>query len=1168
MSVISIDKALRRFDSKYYKSGLDDSLVNDFVNGLNEFKKDTQIAISNNESEEHLKKIVNDYIKTLYPDKRYSINTIKKIDSALKVNDKVQVIIETKKPSNKSEMASDKKINVKALHEVILYYLIETRDVSGTCVKRIPDVEVRRCIITDTQSWVVLDANSVEKLVDGYLERLFYKYKNNQLVYSNNNDKFYKDIKEYLTRISVEESLEYVFFKMSDIDSVKKAQNLLKLLSPTYLLKEKSKNSESVHVLNNKFYQELLYIMGLKEKTGKSNKTIEIDHSIRNSLADQVYQFLMNDKGYKEIECIEKTFELIIIWMNRLLFIKLFEGQLISFNGDDYSYHILDNSKIRSFQDLQDLFFKVLGKKEREDNEYINQFVNIPYLNSALFERYEIERQEMPIHVIKNDRIVIKKQSILGNRTHQDLPLLEYIITFLNNYSFASERTEDNTIIAGRDIIDASVLGLIFEKLNGYRDGSYYTPSVITEYMCKRSIESAVISNVNKKMRWNCKSLSDIRFSIGSSLDTAKEVNSIINDLKICDTAVGSGHFLVSALNRIIYIKKRIGVLFKNNSDELLTEYDIDIIDDVIVIVDGQGNTFHYNKNDALSQITQETIFHEKRIIIENCLFGVDINPKAVAICQLRLWIELLKNAYYKNGIMKTLPNIDINIKSGNSLINKLPFRVGGSIKTRNADVEEYTKKKINEYKKLVSEYKDTSDKDIKADILKETNRIKKSLHDTSTQGYLLIDENNALSYNYKDKNSVAYKGAFEWAIEFPELLNEKGAFIGFDCIIGNPPYGLLNKKQNQNTSISVPGSVLEYYKEAPNYEYAHGGVINIFKLFIIRSFELLKPKGICCLIFPMAFMCDSANSKIREYVFKNTSVDFFEAFPERDNENKRVFKEVKMSVCILGAINKGGRTTHTFPVRIHRDKYVDKNNPSMHYSCELAESIDEGSYTIPVTTPWELPILQKIINGSTPLKTYAESFEGEVHMTSDKRFMMESSDYQKMIRGVQVQKYYITNDVSQGEVLYLDEARYLEVHDGDKSHHHEQRRIVLQGITGINEKWRLKATLVEPPCYCANSIIYVLAPTRDDFDYYLLGLLNSTLLNWYFSKMSTNSNVNTYGMDRVPIRIGCKEDVEKIIDLVKKQLNSPSNEQFNAIDDIVYRIYNIDNKERLILVE
>ena len=217
-------------------------------------------------------------------------------------------------------MVSSENVNVKALHEIIFYYLSVTRDVSGNAVKRLPDVEIRRVIITDTIKWAVIDANEIEKLVDGYLEKHFHKYQNNQLIYSNSTDKFYADIRAHLEKIGVSEKLEYVFFNISDYASPKKSQYIYKILDKGYLLKSGLEYGNSVHVLNEKFYQEFLYIMGLREKAGKTSKTIEIDETVKNSLSHQVYGILKNDKEYDEITCIEKTFELIIIWMNRLLF--------------------------------------------------------------------------------------------------------------------------------------------------------------------------------------------------------------------------------------------------------------------------------------------------------------------------------------------------------------------------------------------------------------------------------------------------------------------------------------------------------------------------------------------------------------------------------------------------------------------------------------------------------------------------------------------------------------------------------------------------------------------------------------------------------------------------------------------------------------------------------
>ena len=157
----------------------------------------------------------------------------------------------------------------------------------------------------------------------------------------------------------------------------------------------------------------------------------------------------------------------------------------------------------------------------------------------------------------------------------------------------------------------------------------------------------------------------------GSVLFNGEDVlkaNEIINSLHICDPAVGSGHFLVSALNEMIAVKNDLKIL-QDRDGKRLKEYQVEVVNDELIVTDEEGELFEYNPSNKESQRIQETLFHEKQTIIENCLFGVDINTNSVKICRLRLWIELLKNAYYKNATeLETLPNIDINIKCGNEL--------------------------------------------------------------------------------------------------------------------------------------------------------------------------------------------------------------------------------------------------------------------------------------------------------------------------------------------------------------------------------------------------------------------------------------------------------------------------------------------------------------------
>jgi type II restriction/modification system DNA methylase subunit YeeA len=130
------------------------------------------------------------------------------------------------------------------------------------------------------------------------------------------------------------------------------------------------------------------------------------------------------------------------------------------------------------------------------------------------------------------------------------------------------------------------------------------------------------------------------------------KANEVINSLRICDPAVGSGHFLVSALNEIISIKAELGILADQQGNSI-SGYEIEIINDELIITDPKTNILEYKLQNGKPlnkeiQRLQKALFHEKQTIIENCLFGVDINPNSVKICRLRLWIELLKNAYYK----------------------------------------------------------------------------------------------------------------------------------------------------------------------------------------------------------------------------------------------------------------------------------------------------------------------------------------------------------------------------------------------------------------------------------------------------------------------------------------------------------------------------------------
>jgi adenine-specific DNA-methyltransferase len=253
------------------------------------------------------------------------------------------------------------------------------------------------------------------------------------------------------------------------------------------------------------------------------------------------------------------------------LFLKLLEAQLITYHKRDRSYSFLNLDKIKNNDDLNSLFFQVLARKYDERNEdVIKAFEKVPYLNSSLFEPTDIEQDTLFISNLRDDKsipiissTVLKDQN--GKKRTGQLNTLEYLFEFLNAYDFSSEGQEEIQE-ENKSLINASVLGLIFEKINGYKDGSFFTPGFITMYMCRETIRKAVVQKFNKTKNWKCKNLEDLY----DKIEDRQEANEIVNNLKICDPAVGSGHFLVSALNEMIAVKNDLKILQDRDGKRLL----------------------------------------------------------------------------------------------------------------------------------------------------------------------------------------------------------------------------------------------------------------------------------------------------------------------------------------------------------------------------------------------------------------------------------------------------------------------------------------------------------------------------------------------------------------------------------------------------------------------
>ncbi len=719
-----------------------------------------------------------------------------------------------------------------------------------------------------------------------------------------------------------------------------------------------------------------------------------------------------------------------------------------------------------------------------------------------------------------------------------------------------------------KEIIDAAVLGLIFEKLNGYKDGANYTPSVITEYIAKEAVEKAVLNAVNAGMNWKCNDLSDIEDKI-ETRDERIQINNIINTIKICDPAVGSGHFLVSVLNRIIAVKKQLGVLFKYNSIERIKEYNITVEDDVLTVRDGNGNPFVYDKNNNESREVQETLFNEKRIIIENCLFGVDVNSKAVHICQLRLWIELLKNAYYKNGVMETLPNIDINIKVGNSLMSKINFVIG-----KKAQTDKDTGKIINKYKELVQKYKSVSDKSEKKLLLKE-------LRDTKDQVHGLYEQ-----ISFFTETDSTFDSAFEWAFEFPEILDEKGKFIGFDVVIGNPPYIQLQSMHEEADKL----------KKMDYRTYARTG--DIYCLFYELAYKLLKKDGVLAFITSNKWMKAGYGEALRNFLATQTDpmqlIDF---------AGEKIFDSATVDVNIL-MYQKRKNQNKTAACIIKDSGW--RNNLSGYFHQNSMENRFDNSASWIILSPIEQSIKRKIESIGVPLKDWDISINYGIKTGFNEAFIIDGKKKDELIaadpksaeiirpilRGRDIKRYGYDfadlwlinthNGIKEQGIPPIDVNKYPAI----KAHLDQYYDIISKRYDKGDTPYNLRNCIYTDDfskqkivwgnlclsaqyAYIENEV-FINAPSAliVGGNKYLLALLNSKVVDWYIRQLGVSRNGGYFEykpmfIEQAPIPIASKKIQDKIEWLVDKLLALyPNNAIEKELDNIVFSLYDLSSEE------
>ena len=508
-----------------------------------------------------------------------------------------------------------------------------------------------------------------------------------------------------------------------------------------------------------------------------------------------------------------------------------------------------DNDRLLS-DVLEPLFFGVLNTKSEErvtlftknrwNLSLLTEFEGIPYLNGGLFEPDRIDNLNI------------------------DFPYAYFkdLMEFFSQYNFTIDENDPDDSEVG---IDPEMLGHIFENLleDNKDKGAFYTPKEIVQYVCRQSVIQYLKTHEPSEQYAEAieQLINDgVVNAILQNKSVAARFIQLLKEVKVCDPAIGSGAF-------------PMGILY--------------------VLYHAIHHLHSHAEPHGNFDSTQT-----KRDIIQNNIFGVDIEQGAVDIARLRFWLALVVDAEEPHP----LPNLDYKITCGNSQIYRyaldMPiadvFEEYNRVGKENARKEKtaWSKFTLDDYKRLVVEY--TEEHTDKVGLRTKINDIKNCFKTTLAQGDIRqrqlaeqrVYEYEAIPLFGKRKaeedpvgyaaaksklnklrekeheilNNKKYEKSFEWRFEYPQLLDDKGAFIGFDIIIANPPYikeGRMSK------------TFFEPYKDSPYYK----GKMDIWYLFACNGLDLLNPNGVLCFIATNNWTTSFGASKLRDKVIKETRI-------------------------------------------------------------------------------------------------------------------------------------------------------------------------------------------------------------------------------------------------------------------------------------------------------
>ena len=883
--------------------------------------------------------------------------------------------------------------------------------------------------------------------------------------------------------------------------------------------------------------------------------------ALHTGAGDDVYQRFYNRFGPDEGVVTKAIRDYVKKLLGRLVFIQFLQKKgWLKIDGVASSNFLLDlfNNVSENCQDdfiekvLEKVVYLLLNNENRlpGSDKIDNLVLDVPFLNGGLFEPDACD-----------DIIVQLPKEFFHNETYKDEKRIQNetklrdndkffnqcgILDLFNQYNFTIDENDPDDAEVG---VDPEMLGKIFENLleDNKDKGAFYTPKEIVNYMCKESL----IAYLNTEVPGHDSELRDFIEKYENKVVPEKDlVLKALKGVKICDPAVGSGAFPMCILNFLVALREKLEPV-KNRCDL-------------------------------------------KKEIVQNNIYGVDIEKGAIDIARLRFWLSIMVD----EDKPTPLPNFDYKFMQGNSLLTTFDLqyvdikqakentRVTAEFNKRKAELL----KKKNEFYLLSGEAKYKKEVEIKlliVEILKlrlgfekvsveqqditrqmelfaapempQNNRSQKKIQEVRVaqeRVKRMIEKLLEIEKQLKDESKTWEQRAktdilfFDWEICFAEIFpqDEPESEKGFDIVIGNPPY------------INISNLKPDDYREKLKSAYTcYKNKSDLYAFFIEMSFSLLDRSGILTFIVPHTWKATDSFIKLRELLFVQHSVDHIV------NLSNRVFKAIVTPMIIMA------RKSHcdNYDIFIKNDEFTIINK------VPFSEIIQDDSYVFDTISGFEQKRLFTVIEQrGKPLNTYLKFSRG-IKTSNDKRFVIQQkkdSDCYKVFRGGNIKRYELNWN---GEFVWYRPDLMREKVGAvphTKSFFEAPEKIVIQRV---NSSMQLLATYDNNKNYFLDTVNvsdYSKWDKKTSYKY-ICALLNSSVINFWYCNKYRMPTIGGYELHSIPI-ISVNTHLQSlIVDLVDKILEAKNAKQNTAthvwerkIDIIVYLLYGLTYDEVMVV--